>query len=505
MTLISDKISTTLGEYLILPRYSPREAITGGVSLKVPLTKYAVGVEKPKLFLNLPFLGAAMQSVTNSRMAVSLAKFGGLGVIPCSQKIEAQAEEIKSVKAERAGFIRPETVSPEAYIGDIIKIIQKRGYSTFPVTENGKIDSKLVGLITKSDFTAEHHAVLKVKERMVKAEDLIFAFEDEIGDLGKAGEIISRKRISVLPIVDRNLNLKYVVFRKDLDSGIRPGELLDKQNRYVVGAAINTKDYEARVPVLADAGADILFIDSSNGLREFQKDAALFAKKNYPEIPVVGGNFVTSEGFDFAMKLNVDAVKVGMGPGSICITQDQKGIGRGQATAVFEIAEARDKYFKETGIYVPLIADGGIEFSRHMIVALALGADAVMMGKWLARFDESAAPKVQIKGEWKKIYWGEGSNFAKRWREERYGQSSFEEGIVSYVPSAGSIRETGELKETIDKIKAAMTDAGAKTIYEFHKNAVLERVSSSAIIEGTAHGVSVVAEEELISKGVFEE
>lgn len=505
MAQISDKISATLGEYLILPRYSSKETIASGVSLKVPLTKYAVGIEKPRLFLNLPFLSAAMQSVTGGKLAVSLAKLGCFGVIPCSQAIEKQASEIKEVKSEKAGFVRPETISQEAYIGDIIKIIQKRGYSTFPVTESGKTDSRLLGLITKSDFTAEQHSSLKVKERMVKPEDIIYAYEDEVDDIKKAGEIISRKRISVLPIVDHNLNLKYAVFRKDLDSALKPDELLDKENRYVVGAAINTKDYEKRVPVLADAGADILFIDSSNGLRDFQKDAADFVKQNYPEIPLVGGNFVTEEGFEFAMKLDVDAVKIGMGPGSICTTQDQKGIGRGQATAIKEIADARDKYFKETGIYVPVIADGGIEFSRHMIVALALGADVVMMGRWFARFDESSAPKVKVRGEWKKVYWGEGSNFAKAWREERYGQSSFEEGIVSYIPSIGSIKTTEEFKETIDKLKAAISDTGSKNIYEFHKNAILERVSASAITEAAPHGVSVISEDELLTRKILEE
>ncbi len=505
MAIISEKISTTLGEYLVLPRYSGKEIMTGNVSLKVPLAKYAVGIEKPKLFLNIPFISAAMQSVTGARLAVALAKIGGIGVIGCSRKIEVQAAEIKAVKAERSGFVRPAAVTPETYLGEVVKKIRKHGFSTFPVTENGKLDSKLLGLITKSDFSAESHSGLKVSERMIGTEDLIFAYEDEITDLAKAGDLISNRRISVLPIVDRNLNLRYVVFRKDLDAAVRPEELLDAENRYVVGAAINTKDFEARVPALIEAGADILFVDSSNGLREFQKDAILFSKGHYPNIPVVAGNFVTAEGFGFAMKWGADAVKIGMGPASICITQDQKGVGRGQATAVADIAEARDAYFKETGVYVPLIADGGINFSRHMIVALAFGADMIMMGKWFARFDESAAPKVQIKGEWKKIYWGEGSNFAKKWREERYGQSSFEEGIVSYVPSAGSMRETNELKQTIDKIKAAVLDTGSKNIYEFHRNAILERVSASAITEASPHGVSLINEEEIISKGLFEE
>ncbi len=503
MAAISDKVSMTFGEYLVLPRHSSRELNAATVSLKVPLTKYVVGMEKPGLFLNIPFLSAAMQSVTGSRMAIALAKRGGLGVIPCSQKPEIQAAEVRAVKAERSGFVRPETVSPETYIGDLVKKIRIRGYSSFPVTENGRLDERLVGLITKSDFSATLHAGMRVRERMIPADELIVGYEDEITDMVAAEEFISKKRISALPIVDRNLNLKFVVFRKDLDCGIRPDELLDSQNRYVVGAAINTKDYEKRVPLLVGAGADIIFIDSSNGLRDFQKDAAAFVKQNY-SIPVVAGNFVTAEGFEFAMQCKADAVKIGMGPASICTTQDQKGVGRGQATAVKEIADARDKYFRETGIYVPIIADGGIEFSRHMIVALALGADMLMMGKWFARFDESAGPKVKVGGEWKKVYWGEGSSFAKQWREERYGQSSFEEGIVSHVQSAGSLRHAVELRETIDKIKAAIIDTGSRNIFEFHRNSILERVSESAKAEGSPHGVSAVRDDELITKELLE-
>ncbi len=504
MAVISDRVSTTLGEYLILPRHSSRDLSAQTVSLKVPLTKYAVGVEKPKLFLNVPFLSAAMQSVTGARMAIALAKRGGLGVIPCSQKPESQAAEIKSVKSEKSGFVRAETISPDTYIGDVVKKIRVRGYSSFPVTQTGKLDSKLLGLITKSDFSATMHAGLKVRERMIPVEELIFGYEDEIKDIKSAEEFISKKRISALPIVDKDLNLRYVVFRKDLDIGLKPDELLDGKNRYVVGAAINTKDYENRVPLLIEAGADILFIDSSNGLRDFQRDAALFVKQNFPLVPLVAGNFVTAEGFKFAVRCGADAVKIGMGPGSICITQDQKGVGRGQATAIREIADARDVYFKETGVYVPLIADGGVEFSRHMIVALALGADIIMMGKWFARFDESAGPKVKVKDEWKKMYWGEGSGFAKQWREERYGQSSFEEGIVSYVPSAGSIRHTLELSETVDKIKSALIDTGSKNIFEFHKNAILERVSQMAVAEGSPHGVTAVREDELVANGLLE-
>ena len=294
------------------------------------------------------------------------------------------------------------------------------------------------------------------------------------------------------PIIDDKQKLCYLVFRKDYDSHKEnPDELLDKNKRLVVGAGINTRDYKERVAALTKAGADILCIDSSDGFSEWQKEVVEYIKSNYNDNVKVGaGNVVDAEGFNYLANAGADFIKVGIGGGSICITREQKGIGRGQASAVKEVAKARDEYRDKTGLYIPICSDGGIVHDYHIAMALAMGADFVMLGRYFARFDESPSRKLRAGGNYVKEYWGEGSNRARNWQRYDVDDESkfnFEEGVDSYGPYAGKLKDNLDI--TIRKIKATMSSCGVKSIKELHKEARITIVSSTSIIEGGAHDI----------------
>ena len=284
----------------------------------------------------------------------------------------------------------------------------------------------------------------------------------------------------------------YFVFRKDYSQHKEnPLELLDANKSYMVGAGINTKDYEQRVPALIEAGADVLCIDSSEGYTCWQEKTIKFIRERYGDSVKVGaGNVVDRDGFMFLAKAGADFVKVGIGGGSICITRETKGIGRGQASALIEVAAARDEYFATTGIYVPICSDGGIVHDYHITLALAMGADFIMLGRYFARFDESPTPKVMINGSYMKEYWGEGSNRARNW--QRYdlggkGKLVFEEGVDSYVTYAGPLRDN--VAKSLYKVKSTMCNCGVTTIPDLQRDAKLTLVSSVSIVEGGYHDV----------------
>lgn len=486
-------------EHILLPSHIPTDFTTDKVALVTSLIKN--NPSDSPFRLNIPIVSAAMQAVTGPKMAIAMAKLGGIGVIFCSQLPEREAEMVKAVKDYKAGFVVPDTVSPDTKIEELIKLAEEKGYSTFPVVNNGR----LVGYITKNDYHKERHRHLSVRDRMIPFDldrekgKVVFAFEDEInGDLHKAREILIESHHGSLPIVDRSGALKFVVFKKDIDEHLEnPLELVDAQKRYLVGAAINTRDYKERVPLLVKAGADVLFVDTSQGYTDFVAETLHFVTKEFPNIPVVAGNIVTKEGFLFLVNNGAHAVKVGMGPGSICITQEQIGVGRGQATAIHEVANARDEYFRETGIYVPIIADGGIVIAKDITVALALGADSVMAGRYVAGCDESLTEVRVItrivdgkQQEFReKPYWGEGSAKAKNWQEKRYGHASFEEGIEGFVPCVGSLKT--HLQQALAKIKDGMRKAGCRSIRELHEKAVLQVISDGSIKEGRVHDVNL--------------
>ena len=491
MAYFFEEPSHTFGEYLLVPGYSSTECIPGNVSLKTPLVKFKKG-ETSSINLNIPLTSAIMQSVSDDKMAIALAKEGGLSFIYGSQSIEDEAKMVARVKSYKAGFVTSDSnITPESTLRDIIALKERTGHSTVAVTDDGTANGRLVGLVTSRDYRLSRMSLdCKVKEFMTKFEDLICASDKT--SLKEANDIIWDHKLNALPLVDENQRLKYMVFRKDYDSHKENAlELLDDHKRYMVGAGINTRDYEERVPALVEAGADVLCIDSSEGFSEWQKLTIEFIRKKYGDSVKVGaGNVVDKDGFLFLAEAGADFVKIGIGGGSICITREQKGIGRGQATAVIEVAKARDEYFEKTGVYIPLCSDGGIVHDYHMTLALAMGADFLMLGRYFSRFDESPTNKVNINGSYMKEYWGEGSNRARNWQRYDMGgdkKLSFEEGVDSYVPYAGSLKDNVTM--SLSKVRHTMCNVGVLNIPDLQKNAKITLVSSTSIVEGGSHDV----------------
>jgi len=491
MAFFYDQPSRTFSEYLLVPGYSCAECTSENVSLKVPVVKAKKG-ESPALTMNIPLVSAIMQSVSDDRMGVALAKEGGISFIYGSQSVESQAEMIRRVKSHRAGFVPSDSnVRPDQTLADILALKSKTGHSTVAVTADGTAGGELVGIVTSKDYRLSRMPRdMKVSEFMVPLEKLIYANEGVT--LSEANDIIWEHKLNQLPIINDKRRLVAFVFRKDYDTHKEnPLGLVDSQKRYVIGAGINTRDYEERVPALVEAGADILCIDSSEGYTEWQKRTLEFIRGKYGDSVKVGaGNVVDGDGFRFLADCGADFVKVGIGGGAICITREMKGIGRGQATAVIDVAKARDEYFKETGVYVPICSDGGIVHDYHITLALAMGADFCMLGRYFARFDESPTNKLIVNGSYMKEYWGEGSERARNWQRYDMGGGDgllFEEGVDSYVPYAGSLRDN--MKITLGKVKSTMCNCGALTVKELQEKARITLVSSVSIVEGGAHDV----------------
>ncbi len=491
MAFYYEEPSRTFSEYLLIPGYSSTKCIPSEVDLKTPLVKFRKG-EEPGISINIPMVSAIMQSVSDDRLAVALAQEGGLSFIYGSQPVEEQAAMVKRVKRYRAGFVVSDSnVSPEMTLEDVLRLTEQTGHSTIAVTADGSPDGKLLGIVTNKDYRVSRMTPdTKVTEFMTKLENMVYA--DEETTLKEANDIIWEHKINCLPLVNKNQELVYLVFRKDYDTHkMNEHELIDSSKRFMVGAGINTRDYEERVPKLLEAGADALCIDSSEGFSEWQKITIDYIRKNYGDSVKVGaGNVVDAEGFRFLAEAGADFIKVGIGGGAICITREQKGIGRGQATALIEVAKARDAYYEETGVYIPICSDGGIVHDYHVTLALAMGADFVMLGRYFARFDESPTKRVNINGSYMKEYWGEGSARARNWQRYDMGgekKLSFEEGVDSLVPYAGSLKDNVNL--TLSKVRSTMCNCGALTIAELQKKAKITLVSSTSIVEGGAHDV----------------
>ncbi len=491
MAIFLNEPSHTFNEYLLIPGYSSKECIPSNVSLKTPLVRYKKG-EKCDIVMNIPMVSAIMQSVSGDRLAVALAMEGGVSFIYGSQSVESEAAMVKRAKSHKAGFVNSDSnVKPDDTLADVIALKEKTGHSTVAVTSDGTSNGKLLGIVTSRDYRISRMELsTKVKDFMTPFDKLICAKEGTT--LKEANDIIWDHKLNSLPIIDSEGKLCYFVFRKDYDTHKQnPNELLDGNKRYVVGAGINTRDYAERVPALIEAGADVLCIDSSEGFSEWQKLTIDWIREKYGNTVKVGaGNVVDAEGFRFLADCGADFIKVGIGGGSICITRETKGIGRGQATALIEVCKARDEYYKETGIYVPVCSDGGIVYDHHITLALAMGADFVMLGRYFARFDESPTNKVNIGGTYYKEYWGEGSNRARNWQRYDMGgdkKLSFEEGVDSYVPYAGSLKDNVAL--SLSKVRSTMCNCGALSISELQEKAKLTLVSAVSITEGGAHDV----------------
>ena len=417
MAIYINEPSHTFNEYLLIPGYSSSECMPANVSLRTPLVKYKKG-EKPAIEMTIPMVSAIMQSVSGEKLAVALAKAGGVSFIYGSQTIEQEAAMVAKVKAYKSGFVPSDSnVSPDMTMADVVALKKKTGHSTVAVTSDGTVNGKLVGIVTSRDYRVSRmDPATPVKDFMTPLEKMIYAKNGVT--LGEANDIIWDKKLNALPIVNDDGTLNSFVFRKDYaDHKENPGELLDEKKRYIVGAGINTRDYAERVPALLAAGADALCIDSSEGFSEWQKLTLQWIRQHYGDSVKVGaGNVVDRDGFNFLAECGADFIKVGIGGGSICITRETKGIGRGQATALIEVCKARDEYFEKTGVYIPVCSDGGIVYDHHITLALAMGADFVMLGRYFARFDESPTEKVMIGGTYVKEYWGEGSNRARNWQ-----------------------------------------------------------------------------------------
>jgi len=492
--------SRTFSEYLLVPNLTTKASIPGNVSLKTPIVRYMKG-EKSPFEITIPIASAIMQSVSDSNMAIALARRGGISFIFASQPIEQQAEMVIKVKNYKAGFVVSDSnLKPDQTLKDVLDLKARTGHSTIAITEDGSSTSKLLGIVTSRDYRLSRSPLdSKVQEFMTPFSSLIYGKEGIT--LSEANDMIWKHKLNCLPIINQDQNIAYLVFRKDYaDHKENPDELLDQNKRLRVGAGINTRDFKDRVPALVKAGVDVLCIDSSDGFSEWQRETVQWIKQEYNgEVKIGAGNVVDKEGFLYLAESGADFVKVGIGGGSICITREQKGIGRGQATSVIEVAQARDEYFKQTGIYVPICSDGGIVHDYHMTLALAMGANFVMLGRYFARFDESPTRKLKVGANFVKEYWGEGSNRARNW--ERYDAGGeqkleFEEGVDSYVPYAGKLKDNLDL--SISKIKSTLCNCGAVTIDELQKVARITFVSSTSIIEGGAHDVILKESQSLL-------
>ena len=501
MAYFFEDSSHTFSEYLLVPGYSGEDCIPEKVSLKTPLVRFERGAE-PQLQINIPLTSAIMQSVSDDKMAVALAKEGGVSFIYCSQTIENQAAMVAKAKSYKAGFVPSDSnISPESTLNDILALKEKTGHSTVAVTSDGTSNGKLIGLVTSRDYRISRMDGTELaKTFMTPIEKLVTAPRETT--LKEANDIIWEHKLNCLPVIDAEGKLVHMVFRKDYESHkANPLELLDKQKKYIVGAGVNSRDYKERIPALLEAGADILCIDSSEGYTQWQKNTLSWVKEKYGDKVKIGaGNVVDAEGFKFLADSGADFVKVGIGGGSICITREQKGIGRGQATAVIDVNNARKEYFERTGVYVPICSDGGIVHDYHFTLALAMGADFLMLGRYFARFDESPSHRISIGGSYMKEYWGEGSARARNWQRYDVGgaqELKFEEGVDSYVPYAGSLKDNVAI--TLGKIRGAMSNCGAGTISELQEKAKLTLVSATSIVEGGAH--DVILKESVTPKG----
>jgi IMP dehydrogenase len=506
MAHINDEPSRTFGEYLLLPNLTARDCVPDKVSLVAPVVRFAADRDGPlpqaslsPLTLNIPVTSALMQAVSGEELSIALARCGGLSFVFGSQTIDEQAAMVGRVKNYKAGFVVSDSnLRPQATLAEVVVLTERTGHSTIAITEDGTAAGRLVGIITSRDYRRGRTPLSTPVSEIMTPLASIHCAPAGI-DLPAANDLIWKHKLNCLPVIDERGHLQYLIFRKDhVAHQEHPLENVDRNKRLIVGAGINTRDYRERVPALLTAGADVLCIDSSDGFSEWQADTINFIKSTCPDRTYVGaGNVVDREGFLYLAEAGADFVKVGIGGGSICITREQKGIGRGQASAVIEVAKARDDYFRKTGVYVPLCSDGGISQDYHVTMALAMGADFVMLGRYFARFDEAPGRKVQINGQFMKEYWGEGSSRARNWQRYDQGgddhgnekQMIFEEGVDSFVPYAGKLRDN--LDVTLAKVRSTMCNCGATNLRELHQQARLTVASAVSIREGGAHDVFV--------------
>ncbi|MBT9585674.1 IMP dehydrogenase [bacterium] len=481
----TDEISSTFREFILLPRRTGPQQSLQQVDLGTRLTH--------DLRLNIPFMSAAMEAVSGDRLGIALAQHGGMAVIPAGNvSPQDQLDMVKAVKRFKAGFVEHViTVSDDMPIQKVIDLERQHGYSTFPVVDK---NSKLVGLLTEKKYNPWKDSELLVRERMLPLETLVVGRHGMT--LSDANRQIFESGIGVLPVVDEEGKLRSVVFFSDIRRSHQyPDGVVDSQKRLRVAGAISTHpEDEERARNLVAEGVDVLVVDASDGFSEYMSSTLQRLRKL--GVPIIAGNVVDQDGFDYLVENGAEAIKVGIGSGSICTTRRVKAIGRGQATAVHQVALARDRHFKKTGRYVPVISDGGIESSGDMSVALALGADVLMMGKYFAGFEESPTATfmkrlpVLFSGQMAEVevtvkpYWGEASPRAKNVR--RYQQddprSFVIEGEEGYLLYKGSLHKG--LPRELMAIRGTLSSCGCSTLSEFYENVQVERQTLEAVREG---------------------
>lgn len=477
---IEIKETLTFDDVLLEPAYS--DLLPSEVEISTRLTR--------NITLNIPLLSAAMDTVTDSRMAIAMAQQGGIGVIHKNMTVEKQAEEVDRVKRSESGMIvNPITMSPDQKIHEAVEAMKHYRISGLPITSGGK----LVGILTNRDLRFETRLNIKISELMTK-ENLITV---PVGTtLEEAESILHRHRVEKLPVVDSKYRLKGLITVKDIQKKIAyPNACKDRLGRLRVGAAIGaTGDFMDRAEALGKAGVDVIFIDTAHGHSARVIEAARMVKKRLPDIDLVAGNVATAEGTAALIKAGADAVKVGMGPGSICTTRIVSGAGVPQVTAIMECARAAHK----SG--VPIIADGGIKFSGDISKALAAGGDSVMIGSLFAGTDESPGEVVLYQNRSYKVYRGMGSLEAmKAGSRDRYGQEGafFEgklvpEGIEGMVPFKGSVEVM--IPQLAGGLRAGMGYCGCRSIEELQTKARFIRITSFGLRESHVHDVLVTKE-----------
>ncbi|MEP0829496.1 MAG: IMP dehydrogenase [bacterium] len=470
----------TFDDVLLVPTRS--EVLPRDVDITTRLTA--------SIRLNIPIISAAMDTVTESRLAIALARQGGIGIIHKNLSPEIQMGEVDKVKRSESGMIvDPITLPPDRPIGDALAVMKKFAISGIPITEHGK----LVGIITNRDLRFHKELNLLIRDVMTK-NNLVTANEGI--DLETAQELLHKNRIEKLLIVDAQNNLKGMITVKDIMKKIQyPNACKDERGRLRVGAAVGVSgELEKRAELLVNAGVDILVIDSSHGHSAGVLRAIEFLKKRFPEKPVMAGNVATREGTQALIDAGADAVKVGIGPGSICTTRVVTGAGMPQITAVMESVEASRKD------NIPVIADGGIRYSGDITKALAAGADAVMIGSLFAGTEESPGETVLFEGRSFKVYRGMGSIEAmKAGSKDRYFQEHQEE-VSKFVPEGieGKVPYKGDLADSVYQLvgglRSGMGICGAASISDLHKKAKFVRVTQAGILESHPHSVSISKE-----------
>lgn len=467
----------TFDDVLLVPAYS--EVIPNQVDVSTNLTK--------KVKLNIPLMSAGMDTVTEHRMAIAMARHGGIGVIHKNMSIEAQAEEVDKVKRSENGVITdPFYLSPEHTLADANELMAKFRISGVPITENGK----LVGIITNRDLKFEEDFSKKIKDCMT-SEGLITA---KVGiTLEEAKKILARARKEKLPIVDDENNLRGLITIKDIEKQIKyPLSAKDSQGRLLCGAAVGiTANVLERVAALVKAHVDVIVLDSAHGHSANVIRCVKMIKENYPELPVIAGNVATKEATKALIEAGVDAVKVGIGPGSICTTRVVAGIGVPQISAIMDCYEAA----KESG--VPIIADGGIKYSGDMTKAIAAGANVCMMGSMFAGCDESPGTFELFQGRKYKVYRGMGSIAAmENGSKDRYFQTDAKklvpEGVEGRVAYKGSVEDT--VFQLIGGLRSGMGYCGALDIETLKKTGRFVKISAASLKESHPHDIHITKE-----------